>query len=208
MRKVLFGLLMLGVAGGLLAQTVVGTAHDMSADEPNGEICVFCHTPHGAVPDVPLWNHDLSAQTYTAYDSATMDAADNANWTGAGGSISAMCMACHDGTIGLGALVNDGPLGAPANAATLMGAVAANLGTDLTNDHPVVFTYDAALVAADGELNAVPVGGFANGVRLYGAASETMECASCHDVHNTPGAAPFLVTTNAGSALCLTCHVK
>jgi len=60
----------------------------MSGVEPNGEICVFCHTPHGASPAVPLWNHDLSALTYTAYDSPTMDATDNNNWAAAAGSIS------------------------------------------------------------------------------------------------------------------------
>ena len=34
-----------------------------------------------------------------------------------------------------------------------------------------------------------------------------VECASCHDPHNTTNGT-FLRTTNAGSALCLTCHIK
>jgi len=40
--------------------------------------------------------------------------------------------------------------------------------------------------------------------------SNRMECASCHDVHNTktvPGT-KLLVKDSAGSELCLTCHNK
>jgi predicted CXXCH cytochrome family protein len=35
-----------------------------------------------------------------------------------------------------------------------------------------------------------------------------VECISCHDPHNTAGAAHMLVTANTRSALCLTCHKK
>jgi len=35
----------------------------------------------------------------------------------------------------------------------------------------------------------------------------TMECASCHDVHDN-GIAPFLRLSNDASAMCLTCHNK
>ena len=63
---------------------------------------------------------------------------------------------CDDGTVGLGALYNDPNLPAggeevPANAATLLTGNAL-VGTDMSNDHPVNFVYDAALVAADGGL--------------------------------------------------------
>lgn len=183
---------------------VAGTAHDLSAAEGNSEVCIFCHTPHNAVPDVPLWNHTLSTQTYTAYDSPTMDATDNADWTGGDGNVSALCMSCHDGTIGLGSLVNEGPGGTPTNSATLMTGTAL-LGTDLTNDHPVAFTYNGALQTADGEL--VDPTTLTGAVRLFGAGADQVECASCHDPHDDTNQ-PFLVTSNTGSALCTTCHVK
>ena len=82
---------------------------------------------------------------------------------------------------------------------TLLGP--ANLGTDLTNDHPVNFTFGAALIAADGELQAPT-----NAI-LFGVGADQVECASCHNVHDNTNS-PFLVTSNAASALCLDCHTK
>ncbi|MCB1037692.1 MAG: cytochrome c3 family protein, partial [Acidobacteria bacterium] len=82
-----------------------------------------------------------------------------------------------------------------------------NVGTDLTNDHPVNFTYDGALATLDGEL-VTPVSvdwvDAGNTVPLFGG---TLQCASCHDPHNDTNT-PFLVRSNASSALCTTCHVK
>lgn len=188
---------------------VASTPHNLSTtlSEPNGQVCVFCHTPHNADPSVPLWNHTLSTASYTAYDSPTMDAVDNGGWSGSDGNVSALCMSCHDGTIAVGSLVNPGPLGPPGDTTSTIDLINANanLGTDLTNDHPVAFTYDATLQTADGELN--DPAGLTGAVRLFGAGADQVECASCHDPHDNTNV-PFLVTSNSGSALCTTCHVK
>ena len=51
--------------------TVAGTKHNFgllsaagvkSAD--SSEICVFCHTPHNADPQAPLWNRAMSNANY------------------------------------------------------------------------------------------------------------------------------------------------
>lgn len=201
MRKVLIITLAIVAAAGIADAQVTGTDHDLRVAGTT-EICVFCHTPHNAVPDVPLWNHTLSTNTFTAYDSATMDATDNVDWAGTDGNVSALCMSCHDGSVGLGSLINNPPTGTPSNSGTLMTG-GANLGTDLSNDHPVAFTYDATLATADGELND-PSG---IGLDLFGTGADQMECATCHDVHSDANQ-PFLVISNSGSALCLTCHQK
>jgi predicted CXXCH cytochrome family protein len=39
------------------------------------------------------------------------------------------------------------------------------------------------------------------------SATQTLECSSCHSVHDNSNA-PFLRETMAGSALCLGCHAK
>jgi len=81
------------------------------------------------------------------------------------------------------------------------GAFNANLGTDLTNDHPVNFTYNDTLATNDGSLKA-PAS--LTGVKLY---SNKVQCASCHDPHtSTQGA--FLRVSMTGSALCFACHTK
>ncbi|PLW99347.1 MAG: hypothetical protein C0591_02920, partial [Marinilabiliales bacterium] len=74
-----------------------------------------------------------------------------------------------------------------------------NLGTDLSDDHPISFIYDATLVSADGQLKHKP---------LFPATldgNEKVQCTSCHDPHNDTYA-NFLVATNEYSDLCLKCH--
>lgn len=218
MKKILFifsvSLLCICVSTSL-AQ-IQNTAHDLSSGSGYAfnqatvqstnvnRICVFCHTPHqpsGTTTD-PLWNHTLSsAASYGVYASATMNAVPT-EVVGSGGT-SELCMSCHDGTVGVGSLYNT-TAPAPDNAAVLiLPANSVYLGTDLTNDHPVNFTYDTALATADGGLYD-PAATPAVAALLVGG---TVQCSSCHDPHdNTFGS--FLVASNAASALCLTCHNK
>jgi len=39
-----------------------------------GEVCVYCHTPHGGntLPQMPLWNRTVKATTYTVYNSSSL----------------------------------------------------------------------------------------------------------------------------------------
>ena len=81
-------LLLCGSASYLVAHAqstsdVANTPHNLSVDGPGTakatsetQVCVFCHTPHGATnsPGTPLWNRALSAQTYTTYSSSSLDA--------------------------------------------------------------------------------------------------------------------------------------
>ena len=95
-----------------------------------------------------------------------------------------------------------------------LGGDAAVGADELTNDHPVSFTYDDSLAVQDGGLympSSSPSG-------LGGTIDEDllidsqMECKSCHDVHNGPAAAAvndhLLEITQVQSQLCLTCHDK
>jgi len=195
------------------AQSVVGTPHDLSTNLPTTQrVCVFCHTPHQ--PDAPffdvdpLWNHTLSAvASYGVYDSTTFDGSATIADIGGGSTVSNLCLSCHDGTIGIGSLYNDpndgtGGEETPTNVATLMTGNAL-VGTNLTNDHPVNFTYDTGLATTDGEL-VDPAGSATVQALLFGG---TVQCASCHDPHDNTNTS-FLVVSNAASALCLTCHIK
>ena len=195
----LIALLMFGalvMAAWPVQAAISGTSHDFSGDgwNPSGEICVVCHTPHNSdtsVAEAPLWNHEVSVATYDPYaNAATLDAT-----VGQPAGISLLCLSCHDGTV---ALDNFG--GNLAGANFIPGS--RNVGTDLTNDHPVSFTYDAALAATDGEL-ADP--STITPLVLFGG---QLECGTCHDVHGVGGVSALLRTTNAASALCLTCHLK
>ena len=191
------------LAGFTYGQTIVGSGHDFSSDGWNttGEICVVCHTPHNAVSSVanaPLWNHVETSATFTLYTSSTMDAV-----TAQPDGISKLCLSCHDGTISL-----DSFGGASGGTNYITGT--ANMGTDLSDDHPISFTYNTALASADGGLwdPASALSGLGGTIDADLLCGSKVECSSCHDVHNSYGIPFLLVKSNAASALCLTCHDK
>jgi predicted CXXCH cytochrome family protein len=142
-------------ANGGARNTFTGTA----------EICVFCHTPHGgdASAAVPLWNRTLNSPgAYATYDdlgTSTFDAQ-----MAPVGSVSIGCLSCHDGSIALDSLINEpgsgaqnpgfragGWSGADVVSQTdgrLAPGIVQNLGTDLTNDHPIGMQYAGGGVSA------------------------------------------------------------
>ena len=215
------------VGGSAIAAGIADTKHNLSNSGTGAikstdqtEICVFCHTPHDAIKNnnIPLWNHTLSTvASYGVYQSPTMNATPTD--VGTGGdltkvAVSNLCLSCHDGTVAINSFNN------PSNinpTTTMVGTSAgklpvgnSNLGTDLTNDHPVNFTYDTALATADGTLkNPVDAAGsgLSNGVKLFNG---KVQCASCHDPHSSqdPSGKAFLRASMSGSTMCLSCHVK
>jgi predicted CXXCH cytochrome family protein len=188
-----------------LGQTIVGSAHDFHAMSWNNtnEICIVCHTPHNAnisILDAPLWNHQMTSATFQLYACATFNGA--ATQTQPDGN-SKLCLSCHDGTV---ALENFGLTTTGTHFITPVN----NTGTDLRDDHPISFIYDAALAATDpGLYNPTTqpsgMGGTISQTMLYNG---KLQCASCHDVHNHAGVPHLLRKSNAISALCLTCHNK
>lgn len=173
---------------------ISGSAHDFSAETWTDEICNPCHIPHnGAATPAPLWNHADSATdgAFTLYSNpATLDHV-MVQPTG----VSLACLSCHDGATNLDAFGGDA-------GTTLMGALATgNLGTSLANDHPVGF---AIVDGTDTDIRTLAT----ITLPLYGASSDMLECATCHDVHNTLALPDMLQATNVGSALCLDCHIK
>ena len=180
------------------AATIAGTAHDLSAYANSaGQICITCHTPHNAQSTqlVPLWNHTSTTSVFTLYSSTTLNAVP-----GQPSNNSKACLSCHDGTVAL-----DSFGGKVATVGFMTGDH--NLTTDLSNDHPVSFTFDAALATADGGLvtpSSLTSVDAAKTVPLY---LGKVECATCHNPHDNTFT-PFLRKSNAASALCLTCHNK
>ena len=189
---------------------ITGSAHDFSAATWNsgsgsGQICKVCHTPHNAkvgaaLQIIPLLNHETTATAaFTLYSTANSGTNTLNAVTGQPVGTSKACLSCHDGTVALSSM------GSTTGGVDRI-STANLLGTDLSNDHPISFTYDAALATADGSLVTPATASLAvTGVPLFGA---KMECASCHDVHNTLGIANLLRVSTGNSALCLKCHSK
>lgn len=99
--------------------TVGNTRHNLTQRQtagggPNGsimdpyrndyvEICVYCHTPHGANTNiaVPLWNRTIKATSYTLYNQANM-----VGTVTSPGANSLSCLSCHDGQTAVDSIVN------------------------------------------------------------------------------------------------------
>jgi predicted CXXCH cytochrome family protein len=150
----------LALLSGAAAAQIVDTPHNLTATglgtnttTGSDQICVFCHTPHGSNIGVaaPLWNKATTGTTYTTYSSTNSSSIDGSVLTT--GSVSLACLSCHDGTQamdnmfnapGSGAGVGDGTTGV-SQAYTWTGSNKitgiANLGSDLTNDHPIGIEY-------------------------------------------------------------------
>ena len=158
---------------------------------------MFCHTPHNASPAQPLWNRQLPMTAYTVYSSPSL-AALPGQPTGS----SKLCLSCHDGTIALGRVLSRQQTIAMAGGMiTIPPDRPANLGTDLSGDHPISFPYDANLVTRDTAL--LNPASLPRQVRLDH--NRELQCSTCHDAHNNRYG-NFLVMANDQSQLCNTCH--
>ena len=70
-----------------------------------GEVCIYCHTPHGNNTQIqaPLWNRTINnSGTYTIYDKPTTLMRP----IGQPGPNSLTCLSCHDGTISIDSILN------------------------------------------------------------------------------------------------------
>jgi predicted CXXCH cytochrome family protein len=181
------------------------TKHNLSISGPGtvkasseSQICIFCHTPHNAAPNSPLWNRRSTGSVFTPYSSTTAIATPGQP-TGA----SILCLSCHDGTIALGEILSSSTAISMAGGVSTMPVGAGRLGTDLSDDHPISFNYTAALASQRGEL--------VNPSTLTGAVkldrNGQLQCTSCHNPHDDTNG-KFLVMANTRSALCQSCHVK
>ena len=192
--------ILMSVTGVLAEPGILSSKHNLSSSGlgdvkslTESQVCIFCHTPHNSTPLTPLWNRAiLEGTSYVLYDSSTMGVT-LVQPTGP----SRLCLSCHDGTVGLGAVLSPtGSMGI-AMAKELTGR-STMLGTDLRNDHPFSFSYDDAR-QFDPELQ----GSLPSDLLIY--PGNTIHCPTCHDPHdNTYG--QFLAVSNINSGLCLRCH--
>jgi predicted CXXCH cytochrome family protein len=200
-RFTLFAMIALAVAvvAGLPSFAgIQGSAHDFTGNAWSGnEICAPCHIPHNASKDAALWARG-SLSDLGPYE--LWDGEDDVL-----GKRSLTCLSCHDGTLALGGITG-----------SKMGdeSPSADLGTDLTDDHPIGVAYTmtastrwgAAVPNSSG--TSAKVGG-TSGLSIYnnGDGKYRVECSSCHSVHGSDFGG-LLRMSNYGSALCLACHIR
>ena len=194
---------------------MLGTKHNLGVSGTGAirastekQLCVFCHTPHVPMENAAaqLWNRPGTSSAYTLYSSdyltsLTYDTPDQPKQR------SKLCLSCHDGTIAIGAVLNNEgstPILMQNDVSTMPENAAGYIGTSLANDHPVGYKY---LAAKDPELANRPWP-WNTGVKLDPDDPQgTVECQSCHDPHDNQFG-DFLRMSNTDAALCTYCHQK
>lgn len=197
---------------------ISGSKHDFSDESANTVAvgaCTFCHTPHKATQTRLLWNHTLSANTFswdvTTTTGGTPYPTISTSWQGP----SKYCLSCHDGSVAIGDV-------AWFRAASRTGGSAINStrhdggptdpyqiaqGASMAGNHPVAHpfpfngsgsTYNSVTTGTSALASGWQSDPTANGIRLFvqsGAnvsagtqvGATGIECSSCHDPHNGTG---------------------
>lgn len=144
----------LAVAALPIGAQLSNSKHNLTSSGPGyvpsdpRELCVFCHTPMGTESTalVPQWNLTLrSPSTYRSYDS--LGTSSMTGQVAPVGSVSLVCLSCHDGTQAMSAVINSTSSSSlqstgtyPYLSASLTGPIS-SVGTDLRDDHPVGVQY-------------------------------------------------------------------
>jgi hypothetical protein len=228
-----FALVLPAVAMAGLPQTgVKGTHHDfaqragfMTTQTPSGDgvtldptlnsvgLCSYCHTPHGASSTTLLWNHTLSANTFTWDDATTAGGTNYASITPSYKGPTVKCLSCHDGSVAVGDVgwYKEGPGVFNTLKVTGTDLITKTASNKLSGNHPVgmAYPFGQAKSTYNGtttgnnvvltEFQADPQTPFTPAsvaaIKLYtdtggqitnGATAGTsgLECSTCHDPHN------------------------
>jgi predicted CXXCH cytochrome family protein len=184
-----------------------------------GEICTYCHTPHGGpnwqgAPRAPLVNRPRPNPQYRMPEFGAQRMIQDA----APSDRSRICLSCHDGSVGLDQIANlpntytgAGPAaqtidecegchsgGSPAGGVNWEGVW---IAPDMRKQHPFSVLYDPT--RRPGAFNAA-VGGAVGGLPLWNGKAE---CATCHEPHSERNRY-FLRVPNVSNSMCLICHTS
>jgi len=213
---------------------ITGSRHDLSSTNTavtirstnTTQLCVFCHTPHGGQSTQLLWNHTATAQATFSWGVAATTAGTPLPTTGFS-ALTLRCLSCHDGSIGVGSVLNV-PNGTTGGVITITGGGAGGVipagltrvgnGGAMAGHHPVAIPYagtTALSVTYNGIQNRALVGTFDYYAPLITATctTPTGACTSAPNTGNTLGANVTLYG-NAGAAPtaanvgieCASCH--
>jgi len=214
-----------------LSVTGPGPVKALPGAEPSRRICIYCHTPHRANPEAPLWNHTLSPRkSYILPESPTQLSRPSNPPDGD----SRLCLSCHDGMVAVGSVVHmrGGPTTISMQNVGIKQELIPSAGTahtvfagDLSGTHLVSIAYNDDLkidkdkqcqtgivyfgLRYPGDIpppvRLRPTDNTYNGKPGYNGLG--VQCSSCHEPHNN-GYGKFLLVDyfNRSEDLCMSCH--
>lgn len=163
-----------------------------TGDPRETQICIFCHTPHGATPESTLWSRPspttVSFPTYGGVlDIYSIAGAQYTSGVTQPSGASKLCLSCHDGLTAVGTTVNDSlPITMVQDTILDPTKFFENGGRDFALTHPVSFVYTDCLSAGNVcyELNQITPGTFTYPTDpTFLDGNSRMQCTSCHNPH-------------------------
>ena len=193
--------------------TISSAVRQVKEPSPESLLCLSCHDGRTAINVLHNAGQDVNTETHGNDKVVDIGGTfnDNRNPLGYGYALGGLGFADYGpnlGKRGSGASLDD-----------------AYYGANLSDDHPISFSYPDAWQERKNKLNDIAtVLQKSNGrIRFFGP-TKRVECSSCHDPHVNYGAdrmgntwtaggadptlRPFLVMGNTVSELCLACHIK
>jgi predicted CXXCH cytochrome family protein len=208
-------LLLAGAAQAVAASSIVGSPHDLTRTTPY--LCEVCHVPQLSGQDaawLPSWSRDRAGLGFAVYgvQPASPGASESPHENQQPGASTRLCLSCHDGLTASPVLYGGASQSRALHHAVNRSGIAPDdlvkplvRGTDLINGHPVFVPYPGQPVAVGFHAPPSSSGWGGASPRAIKLVAGWIECVSCHNVHD-PAFKPFLRKSNAGSAMCLTCH--
>jgi predicted CXXCH cytochrome family protein len=170
-----------------LVSGLIGSKHDFRGINAEvRDVCLPCHTPHKVSGPPPQFDRrSPTLQPLNPYIAPTVDV-HLSGW-------SLLCLGCHDG-------VTAQDIYSSAHAVNVVEQLAnSRLGARGVRGHPVGTRYPRASQEKYATQAAVEAAGLP-------LPDGRIQCATCHDAHNTDNHAGMLRVSNDGSRLCLICH--
>ena len=200
------------------------TPHTTELTATATQICVFCHTPHGATPNSTLWGRpdpdgplggfltfeqnrvrDGSGVLGIAEATIVLSSKYGPPYEYPNGA-SKLCLSCHDGVTALGVTVRGVDI--------LVSGSVGNI--NLATSHPISFYYTDAIATAITALPKSAAYKMPNTTIVPLDWAERVQCTICHEPHfdTKQGTYDLPFWRNAGSdsaadylAICIQCHI-
>lgn len=194
---------------------VATTLHNLSVSGPGEvrslnetQICKFCHVPHTAIENEPLWGHALSQ---AQYKTPVVRRKGGVTPAPQPDGASRLCLSCHDGTVAIGDVHGSRKTLSMSGSARITPGRRGHIGTDLSGSHPISVVVPETPDPEDvADTALIPRSVIESNREVKLDPAGKIQCTTCHDPHADsyykPGATPHFFVKPTVTEVCTACH--